>query len=92
MISGGHPATANPITLPWIFKPNFLATSLLAKRTAAAPSVTYDELPAVVVPPSLLNAGFNFARPSRVVSPLTPSSLSTITFFSFPSASLIVVS
>ena len=60
---GGTPATVQSMNLAKIGKPNFLATDLLAKRTAAAPSVTYDELPAVV-DPSFPKAGFNFDNPS----------------------------
>jgi len=40
MISGGTPATAKLFILPKILRPSFLATSLLARRTTAAPSVT----------------------------------------------------
>ena len=91
MISGGTPATAYPKILPYTFKPSFLATSLLARRTAAAPSVVYDELPAVVVPPTFLNAGFSLAKPSSDVPTLTPSSMFTTTSVSLPSAPLTVV-
>lgn len=66
-----------------------MATDLLANKTAAAPSVTYDELPAVV-DPSLPNAGFNLLNPSNVVSFLIPSSYVTVISFNF-SPSLIVV-
>jgi len=42
-----------------IGSPSFWATDLLANKTAAAPSVTYEEFPAVVVP-SFLKAAFSF--------------------------------
>jgi len=59
IISGGTPATAYATNLPIIGNPSFSATDLLARRTPAAPSVTYEEFPAVVEP-SFLKAGFNF--------------------------------
>jgi hypothetical protein len=43
---------------------------------AAAPSVIWEEFPAVTLP-SALNAGLSFASPSMVVSRRTPSSAST---------------
>jgi len=73
-----------------IGNPSFSATDLLTKRTPAAASVTYDEFPAVVVP-SFLKAGFNFDKPSKVVSFLIPSSFVTITSFYLPSASVTFV-
>ena len=60
--SAGTPATAKLKILPLIGKPSLLATDLLAKRTAAAPSVTWLEFPAVVVP-SFENAGLSFDKP-----------------------------
>ena len=75
------------MNLARIGSPNFSATDLLATKTAAAPSVTWDELPAVVVP-FFLKAGFNFCNPSNEVSFLTPSSRVTRTSLTFPSASL----
>lgn len=69
-----------------IVKPRDLAIDLLAKRTAAAPSVTCEALPAVVVP-SFANAGLSLARFSLVVA-LIPSSLSATTVVSFPSSDL----
>lgn len=65
---------------------NFSATDLLINKTAAAPSDTMEAFPAVVDPP-FLKAGFNLASPSTVVVPLIPSSLVTVTSFSFPSLS-----
>ena len=38
--SGGTPLTEKDNSLPKIFNPSFLATSLLANNTTAAPSVT----------------------------------------------------
>lgn len=52
--------------------------------------MVYEELPAVVDPP-FLKAGFNFPKLSKVVSALTPPSVSTMTSFSFPSLSVTVV-
>jgi len=60
-----------------IGRPNFSATDLLASRTAAAPSVTCELLPAVVVP-SFLKAGLIFANDYIVVYFLIPSSLVTV--------------
>ena len=70
--------------------PFFSATDLLARTTAAAPSVTWELLPAVVVP-SFLKAGLSFARVSRVVEPLIPSSSVITTSFEFPYLSNTVV-
>jgi len=50
IISGGTPAHANDRILPLIGSPSLTAVDLRARRTTAAPSVTCDELPAVVVP------------------------------------------
>lgn len=72
MISGGHPLTVYARYLAKIGNPNFSATDLLANNTTAAPSVVYDEFPAVVLP-SFLKAGLSFANYSKVVS-LIPSS------------------
>jgi len=90
MISGGQPDTACAMNLAKIGRPSFSATDLLASKTAAAPSVTYEAFPAVVVP-SLLNAGFNLAKPSTVVSFLMPSSLSIKTSFVVPSGNFTLV-
>jgi len=77
MISGGHPTTAWATNLPIIGNPCYLATDLLANKIAEAPSVTYDELPPVLVPP-FLKAPFNLANPYKVVPSLIPSSSVTV--------------
>lgn len=84
IIYGGHPLTAYWTNLAKIGSPSFSATDLLAKTTAAAPSVTCELLPAVVVP-SFLKAGFSFPKDSRVVSFRIPSSFVTVIYFEFPS-------
>lgn len=89
MTCGGTPIEAELNNLPNIGKFNYLATDLLARITAAAPSVIYEEFPPVDLP-SLLKAGFNFYNDSRVVG-LIPSSLSTTISVTLPSLSLIVV-
>lgn len=58
---GSTPSTEYPTNLAKIGSPNLMAWLLLASKTTAAPSVTYDEFPAVVVP-SFLKAGFNFYK------------------------------
>lgn len=88
--SGGTPPTAKLNILPSIGNPCALAKDLLASITTAAPSVTYEEFPAVVLPP-FLKAGFSFPSPATVVSALTPSSVSTTIVLEFPSLSLTVV-
>jgi len=84
MTSGGTPMTEYATNFPKIGSFSFSATDLLAKRTPAAPSVTYDEFPAVVVPPCL-KAGFNLPKLCKVVSFLIPSSYITVISVSFPS-------
>jgi hypothetical protein len=90
IISGGQPLTAYWTNLAKIGNFIFSATDLLTNKTAAAPSVTCELLPAVVVP-FFLKAGFNLAKLYKVVSCLIPSSLVTITYFDFPSLSKTVV-
>ena len=90
MISGGTPETEYPTTRPRIGRPRLFATDLRAKSTAAAPSVTCEELPAVVEPPSL-KAALNLLSPSTVVSFLIPSSCVTVILCTFPSLSLMLV-
>lgn len=68
-----------------------MATLLLAKSTPAAPSVTYEAFPAVVVP-VLLKAGLSLESPATVVFALIPSSLSTFTLVSESSSALVIVS
>lgn len=72
IISGGHPATVKSENLAKMGNPFFYANDLLAKRTAAAPSVVWELFPAVVLP-SFLKAGFNLASVYIVVY-LIPSS------------------
>jgi hypothetical protein len=55
--------------------------------TPAAPSVIWDELPAVIRPPSGLNAGLSPANVSTVVSGRIPSSAPKISSVSCPSSS-----
>lgn len=86
MIAGSHPFTVYAMYLAKMVNPNFSATDLFANKTTAAPSVVYDEFPAVVVPP-FLNAGLSFANYS-MVDTLIPSSFSTKKSFIFPSLSL----
>jgi hypothetical protein len=57
---------------------------------AAAPSVIWDELPAVVEP-FLSKAGLSLPSPATVVSGLTPQSLSTTTSTVSPFSFLTVV-
>jgi hypothetical protein len=49
---GGLPASANDKTLAKGFKFNCFAFSALINSTALAPSLSFDELAAVTVPPS----------------------------------------
>src|SRR5881628_2605230 len=56
--------------------PSLAARSFDITTTAAAPSETWDALPAVMVP-SLWNAGVSLLSVSTVVSGLTPSSRSS---------------
>ena len=59
------------------------AYSFLATMTEAAPSESWEALPAVVEP-SFLKAGGSLARPSIVVPSRYESSLETVTFCSSP--------
>lgn len=63
---------------PEIGQPSARATSSAAGRAAEAPSVSGEALPAVTVPKSRSNTGFNFASFSSVVSSRGWSSRSTI--------------
>ena len=56
-------------------------------RTAAAPSVVWDEFPAVESP-VFLKDGFSLASPSAVVPGLIPLSLLRVTLCSLPSLSV----
>mmetsp|Transcript_26163 Transcript_26163/g.66443 ORF Transcript_26163/g.66443 Transcript_26163/m.66443 type:complete len:210 (-) Transcript_26163:352-981(-) len=75
---GGTPATAYPRKTPMMFeeRPRRSAACREARTMAAAPSLTWLLLPAVVVPPSL-NAARSLASPSTLVPSRTPSSIST---------------
>ena len=52
-------------------------------KVTEAPSDSCEEFPAVTDPLSGLNTGFKLERPSKVVSGLLQSSLSTVTSTSF---------
>ena len=67
MISGGTPAVANERKTPRGCRFNRVAFSADITTTAAAPSLVWDELPAVTTP-SLAKTGFNFASASGDVS------------------------
>lgn len=64
MISGAQPATATALIRARIASPWRRAKSSLQTSSAALPSVSGDEVAAVTLPP---NAGFNWARLSRLV-------------------------
>lgn len=81
IIRGGTPTTAAVTNLPKTGSPSRFATLLRANKTAAAPSETWDALPAWV-DPSLAKAGLSFASDSLVTPSRTPSSASTITSLS----------
>ena len=65
IILGGTPSTANDFHTPNIGKFRFIASSLLMSNTAAAPSVNWEEFPAVV-DPFFLKTGFNLESLSAV--------------------------
>lgn len=65
---------------------SFFFTFLFINKTAAAPSETWEALPAVVEPSSS-KAGLSLPSFSAVVPGLTPSSLSATTLDSFSSLS-----
>mmetsp|Transcript_17184 Transcript_17184/g.50772 ORF Transcript_17184/g.50772 Transcript_17184/m.50772 type:complete len:225 (+) Transcript_17184:104-778(+) len=73
MTAGGTPATAEDLRVASTGRPNRCAVDRFAISTAAAPSLTWDELPAVVVPPRL-KAGFSLARVATSVPGRIPSS------------------
>lgn len=66
------------------------AKDLLASRTTAAPSVVWEEFPAVEIP-SFLKEGLSLASPSAVVASLMPSSLLMTTSLTLPSLSFWMV-
>ena len=73
MVMGSTPARAKLWNRARGRSPSAFAFSSLMIRTAAAPSVICDELPAVTLPSSL-NAGLSLARDSRLLSGRMPSS------------------
>jgi hypothetical protein len=73
-----------------IGNPFFSANDLLARMTAAAPSVTWELFPAVVVP-FFLKAGLILPKLYIVVYALIPSSSVTVTCLELPSLSRTVV-
>ena len=75
IIEGSTPASAYPVKVASIGKFKVLATSLVVKITAAAPSLMPEEFPAVTTP-SFLKAGLREPRDSTVVSGRINSSLS----------------
>ena len=74
IITGSTPASAKVWKRARGVRPSLFAFFSLMMSTAAAPSVICDELPAVITPPSGLNAGFSRASFSRLVSVRMPSS------------------
>ncbi len=87
MVTGSTPARAKAWNRARGVRPRALAFSSLMMRTAAAPSVICDELPAVTLP-SGLKAGFRLARTSAVVSGRIPSSVAMTSLVAAPSSSL----
>src|SRR5207245_2372537 len=65
---GSTPATAIARMRAFGFSPSSRARSSDMIRTAAAPTLSGLELPAVTVPPSGMKAGFSAASASRLVS------------------------
>lgn len=49
IMSGGHPTTAQALRTPRTGRSHARATDLLATSTAAAPSLTWLELPVVII-------------------------------------------
>mmetsp|Transcript_17349 Transcript_17349/g.30577 ORF Transcript_17349/g.30577 Transcript_17349/m.30577 type:complete len:239 (+) Transcript_17349:364-1080(+) len=86
MMLGSQPMTLKPRKVPYTGRPSSLALERFMRSTAAAPSLTWLALPAVV-DPSFLNAPLSFASPSRVVPARGPSSLLMVTSCSLPSLS-----
>ncbi len=81
IISAGTPATEKPINSALGVRLYFSTASSLATRTAAAASDICELFPAVTEP-SCANTVLSFARISRLVSFLGPSSLETrLVFF-----------
>jgi len=80
IMRGCTPALAQFTNLPIGVSPNSFIIFSLITITKAAPSLVCELLPAVTVP-FTANADFNFESASKLVSALTPSSVSTIKFF-----------
>src|SRR5690606_26348049 len=78
MISGSTPATAKERNTARGVNPSSWALSADMTTTHAAPSLVWDELPAVTVPPCL-KAGLSCARASMEVSRRIPSSWVKVT-------------
>ena len=64
---GSTPTTVEPIILARAFRPYSATASSDAIRSAAAPSLMPEALPAVTVP-SALTTGLNLVKPSSVVA------------------------
>ena len=77
MISGSRPLVADAITRARGLRPSSFAFSSEVSSTAAAPSLSGHELPAVTPPPSR-KTGWSSASFSTVVPARGPSSLSTV--------------
>ncbi len=73
MVTGSTPARAKVWKRARGVRPSALAFSSLMISTAEAPSVIWDELPAVTLP-SGLKAGFSLASVSAVEPSRMPSS------------------
>mmetsp|Transcript_100081 Transcript_100081/g.261008 ORF Transcript_100081/g.261008 Transcript_100081/m.261008 type:complete len:300 (+) Transcript_100081:206-1105(+) len=90
MTRGSTPTTAKLRIRATMGRPIFFAADRRASRTREAPSETWLEFPAVVVPPTL-NAGFRLLSPSKVVPARGPSSAFTVTTVSTPDLSFTLV-
>ena len=77
MMRGSTPALAQFTKRAKGFRPSSFTIFSPITITKAAPSLVCELLPAVTIP-FTAKAGFSFAKPSKVVSLLTPSSVSTI--------------
>mmetsp|Transcript_5485 Transcript_5485/g.15482 ORF Transcript_5485/g.15482 Transcript_5485/m.15482 type:complete len:233 (+) Transcript_5485:1115-1813(+) len=91
--AGSTPTTAKLRSTPKTRSPRRFASARRMSTHAAAPSVTWEELPAVVVPPGW-KAGASFPNFSTVTPGRMPSSWSSVTAFSSPdflSTSLVVM-
>mmetsp|Transcript_26178 Transcript_26178/g.57194 ORF Transcript_26178/g.57194 Transcript_26178/m.57194 type:complete len:241 (-) Transcript_26178:703-1425(-) len=83
MIEGSTPTAEKLRKMPRMGRPRRTASARVISRVAAAPSVTWDELPAVVVPSFLKTVG-SLDSVSMVVLARTPSSSDTTTGVSAP--------